>query len=51
MKKYKIQDKETGTIIEDNLTENEAKKLLIVYEIEDNKNEIYEKDFYEIVEM
>ena len=50
MKKYQIQNRETGAIIEDNLTQDEAKQLLIAYETEDKKNEIYEEDFYEISE-
>ena len=51
MKKYVIRDRESGNIIESNLTLDEAQKLLSIFESQDEEDDIYEADFYEIVEM
>jgi hypothetical protein len=50
MKKYKIQDRQTGELIESNLTLEQAKELVLKYEEADKSEGIYEPDFYEIVE-
>ena len=50
-KMYLIRDREAGNIIGDNLTEAEAKALVIEFEGIDTKEGTYTKDFYEIVEM
>jgi len=47
---YKIQNKETGDIIDTLVTLHEAKKALENYENQDKKDGNYEPDFYEIVE-
>ena len=47
-KKFIVQDKETGTVIEKVESLELAKELIKKYEDEDKKNEIYEEDFYEI---
>ena len=49
MKKYIIQDKEAGNIIESNLTLEKANELLKLYEETDKKEGNYTPDFYEIV--
>ncbi len=46
---YQIQDREAGNIIEDNLTLEEAKKILKDFEKEDKKDNTYSEDFYEIM--
>lgn len=51
MKKYKIQDREAGNVIEKNLTLSQAQKLLKKYESTDKKEKTYSPDFYEIKEM
>lgn len=50
MKKYKIQDRETGTCIESGLSRYEAENLILKYEISDKIEGIYQPNFYEIVE-
>lgn len=50
-KKYVIRDREAGNIIEDNLSLAEANKLLSMFEAQDEEDNIYEADFYEIVEQ
>ena len=47
---YKIQDREAGNVIESGLTKAEAEKMLKRFESEDRRNNVYEQDFYEIVE-
>jgi len=49
-KKYKIQDKEAGNVIENNLTLEDAIRILKEYEETDRKEGNYSPDFYEIVE-
>ena len=48
METYKIQNKETGTVIESGLTLEDAKKTLDAFEAQDKEDGIYEPDFYEI---
>lgn len=50
MKKYLIQDREAGNVIEECDTLEEAEKVLAEYEAEDEKDGTYTPDFYEIVE-
>lgn len=50
MKKYIIQDSETGTFIDQFNTYQEAQKELERYEEEDKKEGNFTPDFYEIVE-
>lgn len=50
MKKYIIQDREAGNIIDAFDTLEEAKAELNLYELSDKADGIYEEDFYEIVE-
>ncbi len=45
---YKVQNKETGTVIESGLTFEDAKKTLDAFEAQDKEDGIYEPDFYEI---
>ena len=57
MKLYKIQDREAGNIIEENLTLEEAKECVKKYEEIDKSGywndgvDCYVPDFYEIKEM
>ena len=51
MKLYKIQDREAGNIIEDNLTIEEAELLVEQSEANDKSENCYVPDFYEIKEM
>ena len=50
MKKYIIQDSETGTFIDQFSTYQEAQKELERYENEDTQEGTFTPDFYEIVE-
>jgi hypothetical protein len=50
MKKFIIRDRESGNFIDEFDTYQEAKKELQRYESEDNQEESYTEDFYEIVE-
>jgi hypothetical protein len=50
MKKYIIQDSETGTFIDQFDTYQEAQKELERYENEDKQEGIFTPGFYEIVE-
>jgi len=50
MKKYIIQDSETGTFIDQFNTYQEALTELQKYENEDKQDGIFTPDFYEIVE-
>jgi hypothetical protein len=50
MKKYKVQDREAGNVIETGLTEEEAQKLLLEYEESDKKEGTFAPEFYEIKE-
>lgn len=43
-------DREAGNIIEGFTTLEEAEKAIAAYEEEDKKDNIYEPDFYDIVE-
>ena len=45
---YRIQDRETGTMIIDFETFDAAKKQLAAYENEDKNDGIFTPDFYEI---
>lgn len=48
---YKVQDRETGTVIEDGLTLEEARVILREFETEDRADGTYTPGFYEISEM
>lgn len=48
---YRIQDRETGTIIDDFTELEYAEDALELYEMEDRENNVYEPNFYEIVEI
>ena len=50
MKKYIIQDRETGTLIDVFSTRHEAEQALAFYEKQDKEDGNYTKDFYEIKE-
>jgi hypothetical protein len=50
MKKYIIQDSETGTFIDQFDTYQEAREELERYENEDKQEGTFTPDFYEIVE-
>lgn len=50
MKKYTIQDRKAGNLIERGLTYKKAVQILTQFEKEDKKDGIYTPDFYEIVE-
>jgi hypothetical protein len=50
MKKYIIQDRESGYLIDTFNSLAEAEKELKKYENEDEANGIYEENFYEIKE-
>ena len=49
--RYVIQCRETGDIIEDNLTLADALEIVKDFEAEDFTNGNYTPDFYEIAEM
>ena len=49
MTTYSIQSRETGDIIESNLTKKDAKELVEKYELQDREDGIFEPNFYEIV--
>ncbi|TDT71725.1 hypothetical protein EDC55_11058 [Allofrancisella inopinata] len=51
MKKYKVQDRETGNQIEIFDTYEEAKNALGEYEAQDENDGTYEEDLYVIVEV
>ena len=51
MKKYQIQDREAGNIIEDCKTYQSAIKQVVQYELIDKAEGNYTYDFYEIVEV
>lgn len=46
---YIVQDRQTGTFIDEFSTEDEALAAIEDYEIEDENNGCYEPDFYEVV--
>ena len=50
MKKFKIQDREAGNVIEFGLTLEEAEELLTRFEEEDKQDGTYTPNFYEIAE-
>lgn len=50
-KKYKIQDRQAGNVIVDELSLKDAQELLEEFEYSDKGDGLYEPDFYEIVEM
>ena len=50
MKKIYTADKETGTFIEECNSIEEAKELIAQYEEQDKINNVYEEDFYAIVD-
>ena len=50
MKKFYTADRETGTFIEECNSINEAKELIAQYEEQDKINNLYEEDFYAIVD-
>lgn len=49
--KYYTQDRETGTIIDEFSTLQDAEKAVKEYEQEDKENGCFEQDFYEIKEI
>lgn len=51
MKKYKIQDREAGNIIEENLTFEQAQEMVLAFVKADKKEGNYTPEFYEIKEM
>lgn len=50
LKAYLIRNAETGDVIEDSLNYAKAKELVVEYEAEDKADNIYQANFYEIVE-
>ena len=50
MKKIYTADRETGTFIEECNSIEEAKELIAQYEEQDKINDVYEEDFYAIVD-
>lgn len=48
---YIIRDREAGNVIDKFNTIEEAKAEVLRYEEEDKREDTYEEDFYEIVEM
>ena len=50
MKKIYTADRETGTFIEECNSIEEAKELIAQYEEQDKINNVYEEDFYAIVD-
>jgi hypothetical protein len=48
---YKIQNKETGMVIDDNLSLHDVEALLTQYEEEDAAQGIFTPNFYEIKPM
>ena len=50
MKKLYTADRETGTFIEECNSIEEAKELIAQYEEQDKINDVYEEDFYAIVD-
>lgn len=48
---WQIQDREAGNIIRSGMTHIEAEYYLNEYEKEDQENDSYEVDFYEIIKM
>lgn len=51
MKKFKIQSKETGALMNEFNSLEQAKIELKLYELYDHKDGIYSPDSYEIVEI
>ncbi|MBK2027848.1 hypothetical protein IB642_07375 [Allofrancisella guangzhouensis] len=51
MRKYEVQDRETGNSVEIFDSYEEAKNALEEYEAQDENNGIYEEDLYVIVEV
>lgn len=45
---YAVRDRETGTILESNLSLEQAKELIELYEATDSAEGLYEEDYYEI---
>lgn len=50
MRKIYTADKETGTFIDSFETLEEAEKAIAKYEEDDKLNDIYEENFYDIVD-
>ena len=50
MKKIYTANRETGTFIEECNSIEEAKELIAQYEEQDKINDVYEEDFYAIVD-
>ena len=50
MKKIYTADRETGTFIEECKSIEEARELIAMYEEQDKINDVYEEDFYAIVD-
>lgn len=46
-----VRDREAGNIITEVTTVAEDERLVAEYEAEDKRNEIYEENFYEIMEV
>jgi hypothetical protein len=51
LKNFVVRSRQSGDIIEEGLTEQQAKDTIAIYEQEDKKNGTYEPDFYEAVQM
>lgn len=49
-RKYQIEDREAGNVIEKNLTFVEAEMMLAQFIASDKKEGIYQPNFYQIVE-
>lgn len=45
---YTVRDRETGTVLEINLSLKQAKEIISLYEAEDKMAGEYEEDYYEI---
>lgn len=50
MGKYVVRDREAGNVIETFNSREEAYSAMLEYEKEDEREGVYEPDFYEVVE-
>lgn len=51
MKKYRIQDREAGNVIDDYTTRRKAEMALKRFEKQDRRDGIFAENFYEIIEI
>ena len=51
MKKYYVADRETGTLIEEVKSIKEGKKLIAEFEEADKEENIYQPNFYDVVDF